>query len=66
MKKAKTYRIDQERLNELEKVKQHLQTRYETASETLGTPVTKATDIDALEFAIKFAFDKLKEEGYIQ
>jgi hypothetical protein len=66
VKVAKTYRIHQQRLAELKKIQGHLNERYKTAADMTGTTPKAPTDIEALEFAIQYAFRTLQEEGYIK
>jgi hypothetical protein len=64
-KTSKHYRIDPQRLTDLEKIKNHLAERFATAAEMTGTKVKVPNDTETLEFAIKYAFETLQKEGYI-
>jgi hypothetical protein len=64
-KTSKHYRIDPQRLTDLEKIKKHLADRFATAAEMTGTKVKVPNDTETLEFAINYAFETLKKEGYI-
>jgi hypothetical protein len=66
MKTSKHYRIDPQRIFDLEEIKKHLAERFATAAEMTGTKVKVPNDTETLEFAIKYAFERLKEEGYIK
>jgi hypothetical protein len=65
VKVAKTYRLEPETLEQLEKLKKHLHDRRQVMAEGLGMKnVKEPKDYETLEFAINFAFETLKKEGY--
>jgi hypothetical protein len=66
MKISKHYRVDPDRLKDLEKIQKHLADRFKAAAEMTGTKYTAPTATDSLEFAIKYCFDTLKKEGDIK
>lgn len=63
---SRSFRLDESVLLKLDEIQDHLQSRLDHVSSTNFVKSEKATATKALEFAVSYAYEKLKSEGYVK
>ncbi|HFJ9332333.1 TPA: hypothetical protein ACGW5B_005827 [Bacillus paranthracis] len=65
VKKAKTYRMSAESIQQMAKIKRVYQEFADTQAEKFNMVAVKISDVQVVEAAIKKEFERLEKEGYV-